>query len=146
MSPSGDSLTSFMDYNERFQFWNRIASATPLPGKLTPKPQLKDIVKVYVENLRPKISARVKVAISTTTTVDEAEEIAELYVMKFRASLVLPMKRLNQRRTPQIPKTPRTPNILVIANKVVYWSLFSGDSRILLYKALGHNASANIHP
>ncbi len=34
----------------------------------------------------------------------------------------------------------------VIANKVVYWSLFSGDSRILLYKALGHDASANIHP
>ena len=61
-----------MEYNDKFRFWNRIASATSLPGNLTPKPQLKDI-------------AHIKIAISATTTVDEAEELAEMYVMKFRA-------------------------------------------------------------
>ena len=72
MSPTGPLNTSFMAYNKRFKFWIRIVSAPALSRKLVSKPHLKDVVKVYADNLRPKIAPHVRDSLTTTTTLEEA--------------------------------------------------------------------------
>jgi hypothetical protein len=86
MSPTGHYLTAFMEYNKRFKFWIRLVSAPALSGKLVAKPLLKDVVKVYADNLRSKIAPHVRDSLTPTTTLEEASDLAKIYITRFRAA------------------------------------------------------------
>jgi hypothetical protein len=86
ISPTGYYLTSSMAYNKKFKFWIRLVSAPALSGKLVAKPHLKDVVKVYADNLRSKIAPHVRDSLTPTTTLEEASDLAKIYIARFRAA------------------------------------------------------------
>ena len=64
MPSGGDLLDAWISYRKEFEFYTSLSAAEPLPGITAFAPQAKDIVRIFVDNLRPKLATKVRAHIS----------------------------------------------------------------------------------